>query len=678
MKISNAPREGITRVLRTLTTALFMAGLFSSFSGPPEVMNAPGTLTFAQARVTPTPQPKPGQLSPEELRLREDWRISMAQVPLPKKGCFQSSYPNKAWQEVTCTKAPPYPMVPRFGPRPLVVGNLNDISAQAPTGFISTAIGSFDSAKNVTSEMGQINAKGSQVANAYTLQLNTNFFTSMACAGSPNPGCQGWEQFVFANDGTSGSAYIQYWLIKYNTACPAGAGWNQFSFPMSTDIYCFRNSNNAAVVPNQPITITNLPQLSLSGTVGAGGDSVTLSEGAIVHAATGDNTVNAAAGWKIAEFNLFGDAGGGQANFNAEADIVPRTRIFYGGTAAPLCVAQGFTGETNNLTFGPTAPAASAPGPAVIFRESTTFATSNCANATTVGDTHLTTLGGLFYDFQASGDFVLAQVDPDFVVQTRQVSGAPTWPDASVNSAVATRMGNDRVAICLPGRLNVNGANTDLGDGNSFSTPEGVDIWRRGNIYYILGQSGDSVRATINSSYIDVSVGLGHWPANVTGLLANTNGNVSQIAARDGTVLTNLFSFEAFYNRYGESWRVARGESLLSTCGDGKVESGNPRRPFYAKDLDPQVAERTRAVCTAAGVKAGPLLDACTLDVAVIGNDAAAKVFVGMPDPIAVGNIVTTSGGRGPGFRLWWLLLLIVLLGIAFIVWIVRKRRTTP
>jgi hypothetical protein len=601
----------------------------------------------------------------------------MAQVPLPKKGCFQSSYPSKEWQEVTCVIPPPYPLLPKSGPVPLIVGSGDDILAQAPGGVISTAIGSFDSATGVTSEMGQINATGPQVTNAYTLQLNTNFFTSTACAGSPNAGCQGWEQFVFENNGTSGFAFIQYWLIHYDANCPAGAGWIQF--PFNGGIYCFKNSAMGAPVPNQPITNANLPQLALSGTASAGSDSVTMTAGGVMHAAAGDNAVNASTGWTQAEFNIFGDAGGGQANFNAGADIVPRTRIIYGGNAAPPCAVGGTTGETNNLSFGLTAPGASAPGPAVIFRESLAGgAMSNCAASTSVGDTHLTTFGGLLYDFQASGDFVLAQVDRDFVVQTRQVSGAPTWPDATVNNAVATRMGNDKVAICLPGRLNVNGANTDLEDGKSFSTPEGVDIWRRGNAYYIIGHSGDSVRAVVNPTWIDVSVGLGHWPANVTGLLANADGNVNKIAARDGTVLTNAFSFEDLYHRYGESWRVASGESLLSVCGDKNVERGNPRRPFYAKDLDPGVYQRTRAVCTAAGVKEGPLLDACTLDVAVIGNDAAANVFVGMPNPIAVGNIVTASGERESGFRLWWLWLLIVLLVIAFILWIVRKRRTTP
>ena len=76
----------------------------------------------------------------------------------------------------------------------------------------------------------------------------------------------------------TGRAFIQYWLIKYNTACPAGQNWNQFSFPGSTDIYCFRNDQRGAVsVPNQPIT--NLAQLSLSGTVSASSDSVTMFAG---------------------------------------------------------------------------------------------------------------------------------------------------------------------------------------------------------------------------------------------------------------------------------------------------------------------------------------------------------------------------------------------------------------
>jgi hypothetical protein len=626
MKTFTTSRDEITKALRNLpllTAASLLTGLLISCGTPP-------------ARADDKPETK----AAEEARLRETWRISMARVPLPKKGCFEASYPNKEWREVRSVKAPPYPMLPKRGPRAFVVGNGNDISAQAPTGLITTAIGSFDSVTGVTSESGQINATGPAVANAYSLQLNTNPFASTtACSGSPNAGCQGWQQFVYANDGTQGFVFIQYWILQFNTACPPGAGWNQFSFPGSTDIYCFKNSTNASAVPNQPIS--NLANLSLSGSVSATGDSYFLSTGSNVFSGTGDNAVGAAAGWTAAEFCIVGDAGGGQANFNSGSSIVTRTRIIYGGDAPPNCVAQGFTGETNNLSFGPSAPGASAPGPAVVFTESSAGgATSNCAAATTVGDTHLTTFNGLMYDFQASGDFLLADVAPDFVVQTRQVSGKPTWPNASVNSAVATRMGKSRVVICLGSKgLIVDDKPADLSDGKSLTTSDGVAVSRRGNVYVIMSESGNSVRATVNATWIDVSVGLGRWPAKVRGLLANANGNVNQIAARDGTVLTNPFSFEDLYGRYGESWRVKPEDSMLSVCGGEKIERENPLKPFFARDLDPEVFKRASAVAKAAGVKEGPLLDAAILDIAVTGNNQAAQVFVGTRAPIAVGKL---------------------------------------
>ena len=661
-------REGGGNILRILIAASILTGLLSSRA-------------ISQQTTSPPPNEK---LSPEELLLREDWRISMAQVPLPRKGCFQSSYPSREWHEVTCMPTPNYPMPPRRGPRPLVVGNNNDIAAQAPTAFISTGIGSFQSATGVTSESGPIGNTGPSIANAYTLQLNTNFFTSTVCASSPNPGCLGWQQFLYENFGSGGRAYIQYWLIRYNKTCPAGQSWNQFSFTGSTDIYCWKNNSGGAVpVPNQPIT--NLGNLSLSGAVSTTGDSVTVSTGSLpLYARSGDNAVNAAAGWQTAEFNVFGDggnsAGGGQASFNNGSAVVPRTRVIYGGTAPPNCTAQGFTAETNNLSFGPTAPTGSSPGPALLFAESSAGgASSNCASATGVGDTHLRTFGGLFYDFQASGDFVLAQADPDFVVETRQVSGAPTWPNASVNHAVAARMGKTQVAVCLaPARLNVGGKNIELGDGKSLSTTEGVDIWRSGNVYTITDPGGDSVRAVVNPTWIDVTVGLGHWPARVSGLLANADGNVNKIAARDGTVLTNPFSFEDLYHRYGDSWRVASDDLLLSVCGQTNAESGesgSPRRPFYAKDLERNVYDRARAVCTTGGVNGETLLDACTLDVAVIGNDTAAKVFVGVPEPIAVASVANPPS-HGSRYLKWllWLGLIVVIL------WFLRLllKRKTP
>jgi hypothetical protein len=620
------------------------------------------------------------QMSPEERRKRKDWNDSMMRKPAPKKGCFSGDYPNTEWKEVPCVKAPNIPAIPRHGPRPAVVGNNNDISAGAPSGHITQAIGHFENVTNVTSESGPIANSGPAVANAYTLQINSDFFTdATACAGSPNPSCQAWEQWILWNSGSgNGSASMQYWLIAYNTNCPTGQNWNQIALYGGT--YCWKNSAKAVAVPNQPIT--NMANWTFTGTATSTGDEVAMSTGGQPYKATGDNAVSASTGWNIAEFNIFGyggnSLGGGTASFNAGASANTRTEIIYGGNTAPNCVAQGFTAEMNNLSFGPTAPAVTAPGPAVIFEESIAGgATSNCAAASTIGDTHLRTFNGLFYDFQAAGDFTLAEVDRDFSVQTRQVSGAPTWPDATVNKAVAARFGTTEVAVCLasPGRdeaagIHVDGKLTQVEDGKTLGLPGGVGIARQGNVYQITSESGDSVRATVNPTWIDVAVGLGRWPSPVRGLIANPNGNVNQIETRDGVVLTNPFSFDDLYHRFADSWRVPSDASMLSVCGRS-TEVGIPGRPFYAKDLEPGVREKAQGVCTAAGVKPGPLLEACTLDVAVIGQDAAAKVFVDAIPPTAVGTIVSGGGI----LEKWRWLLLLLLLVVIVIIWLLPRKK---
>ena len=181
------------------------------------------------------------------------------------------------------------------------------------------------------------------------------------------------------------------------------------------------------------------------------------------------------------------------------------------------------------------------------------------------------------------------------------------------------------------------------------------------------------MRATVNSAWIDVAVGLGRWPSSVHGLIANPNGNVNQIETRDGVVLTNPFSFDDLYHRFADSWRVSGDASMLSACNAEEViEVGIPKRPFYAKDLEPGIREKAQGVCTAAGVKPGPLLEACTLDVAVIGQDAAAKVFVDAIPPANVGTVA--GGGRGGILEKWWWLLL-VLLAVIVIVWFLMRKK---
>jgi len=587
---------------------------------------------------------------PASAQTLEQWRDELSQIPQPKKGCFTAAYPSKVWQEIACTTPPAYPQTPRNGPQPLTIGNGNNVLAEV-SGSISSATGSFDSVTGVATVSSPIANTAPPVADAYTLQLNTNFFNSRLCLNSPSGPfvCQGWQQFVFENNGSPAArAYIQFWLIEYNTTCPPGEGWNQFQFTGSMHTHCWKNNSMGAVpVPAQPIA--NLAQLSVTATSGGGHSSIIVSTGSNVYSVSDDDPLEIGSGgplarWQQAEFNVFGDGGnsdgGSQASFNSGSiTIVTRTKIIWNSPGVkPGCLVGGYTGETNNLGFGPAPnPPQPGPAPALISLNKSAGVSANCALATSVGDTHLTTFGGLLYDFQATGDFLLAETE-DFLVQTRQVSVAPTWPDASANKAVAVRTGKSRVTICAaPTRVEIDGRPAKLLEGKSLELRGGGDLVRRGNDYVVRGSKGDSMRAVVNGDYIDVWVGLGRWPTKIRGLLANAaSGKVNDIEARDGTVLTSPFSFAALYGRYADSWRVASNESMLSACA--KTKSSTPKKPFFASDLNPKVSERTRAVCTGAGVKEGALLDACALDVAVIGRETAAKVFVGVPAPTAVGD----------------------------------------
>jgi von Willebrand factor type D domain len=316
-----------------------------------------------------------------------------------------------------------------------------------------------------------------------------------------------------------------------------------------------------------------------------------------------------------------------------------------GTTSGPGCDEQSFTGESNNLTLVNMLPTVVlGPAPALVFSESTASGgAANCADAASIGDTHLTTFDGSHYDFQASGDFVLAERGPDFIVQTRQALAVtnPNWiNNATINKAIATQMGQTRIAIRLdPTRLEIEGRAENLADGKSLSLPGNVRVSLRGNVYAITGPSGDSVRATLNNNnintWIDVSVGLGASAAQVSGLLGNSSGGAALIATRDGTVLRDV-SFSDFYHQYADSWRVQTNETLL--CTDPNVVRGIPEKSFYASDLDPAAFQRARATCTAAGITNEALLDDCTLDTAVLGGETetAARVFVRARPPLHV------------------------------------------
>jgi hypothetical protein len=574
------------------------------------------------------------QKVPSAAHTQEEWRNAMSRTELPKKGCFTASYPKIAWLEVPCGVVTSGPHYPAQG---TMQGNNNSFIALS-TGSISRAVGSFDSV-SVTGVTDSI----SHQTDTFSLQLNTNFFDVVPlCPVGSN--C-GWQQFVFGSFGCQDltgnqqdCVYIEYWL-RDRPSCPMG--WNQISDDQGRT-HCIVLSQGMLITPHQPIT--SIQGLRLTGQLQPNDNIVAaiFDAGGTMVAVSSDDFLDLIGNfvWQEAEFNVFGQDKASQALFDPGTTLVVRTQIEdrQFGNLMPSCHDfLGFTRESNNLhLIQPPTMIANTPLPSIVFQETNNNVTVLPDCAVSVGDTHLMTFDGLFYDFQATGEFLLAQPASDFVVQTRQVSGAPKWPNAAINKAVAVKMGKTSVAICLaPARLEIDGKLAHLDDGKSLALPGNVTLVRRGDTYFVGRPGGEVVRADVNDNeYIDVYVGRAPG-VTVHGLLGNANGATGDdIAMQAGSVLTQPVAFTDLYGRYADSWRVPSNQSLL--CPGQKIEHGKPGAPIYANNLTPSQYTFAQGVCSAAGVKDATLLDACILDVTVIGSNKAANAFVGLTPPVAV------------------------------------------
>jgi len=276
-----------------------------------------------------------------------------------------------------------------------VVGNIADVVVQAPTGHLfSSVIGSFPTVSGVTSETGvgleAFNYAGIPGPNEYSLQLNTNEEYSAACGSHSS--CKAWQQYIFATNTCTtlitsctftdeSQVFIEYWLLNYGSTCPAG-------FQPDGNGNCVQNSS-ATTIYNGQLPITDLADLSLSGSATANGtDDATVTYGGEAYKATvADSYTDIASVWNQTEFNVVGNDGRSQAQFNSGASIIVNIQVTDGSESAPTYVNDaGTTGESNNLSL---VPSNSAPfvctfggaSPGMAFMESnTTVGTPTCSS----------------------------------------------------------------------------------------------------------------------------------------------------------------------------------------------------------------------------------------------------------------------------------------------------------
>jgi hypothetical protein len=494
--------------------------------------------------------------------------------------------------------------------------------------------------------------------NRYSLQLNTNKDLPATQCGT-NAACSGWQQFVYDSDLGTGSQLIgqirvEPALIRYGFPCPP-----RFDTTKG-DGNCYDENEDATPVAQLAPQELMSKSVKFSGQVGSVNgtliDTVKMIVSGTAYAATApDKWVNLSGHWKDAQFGIYGDTNGSEAYFAPGTDLKVNLVTHSGTTMAPQCVALNTTAESNNLYLRPAPPLGMGAAPSIESEQNSNPPTSPaaCANGNGWGEIHLNTFGcascstHLSYNFQASGDFQLAAAPlpsggPPFNVQARLIPFAAN-PNLSVSQDIAAQVGPSQVAVCnAPLRLEINRHAVQLANGHRVGLPGGGSVSRQANVYLIRDRHGDSVRAAPNSylgvSYLDTWVGLGRWPTTVRGLLANAGNHANAVESSGGTVVTAPFSFGKFYKQYGNSWRVTPAQDLLSACGT-KFASGNPTENYEASSLPHQEFLSAHAICVSAGVRAPALLDACILDVAVLGKEAV-NVYRTLPTNVIWGKIV--------------------------------------
>jgi hypothetical protein len=291
-------------------------------------------------------------------------------LKFPKTGCFVAAYPSPSWRETPCVQAPPRgtgPIrVPPGTKAPRIIRHDLDVFAGAPSP-ISWAEGSFPTIIDLTS------AATNNSPGVYSLQLNSGTFTTTACKNAkPGATCTGWAQFVVDTSTVHSYALIEYWVRGFANPCadaptlPNIAGTTTW-FPFDSD--CGFESPS---IQMPPLSVADLGAITVRGTADAQGNDtivVTHSDGTFYGASFPDATMQLAAGWTSAEYNIFGYAGGQEAVLNEGAALVGRIKIEDGSTSAPTLQSMSLTGETNNLTLATPGCASAGSPPSVEYEE---------------------------------------------------------------------------------------------------------------------------------------------------------------------------------------------------------------------------------------------------------------------------------------------------------------------
>jgi RHS repeat-associated protein len=274
-------------------------------------------------------------------------------------------------------------------------------------------------------------------------------------------------------------------------------------------------------------------------------------------------------------------------------------------------------------------------------------------------DPHDRTEDGVWFDFQAAGEFLMvASADDSVVIQVRlEPFGSSTI--ATLGSAVAASVAGDRVAVYVSDTmpLTIDGE-TEVRSDFSVRLPHGGVVERHGSLVTIEWPNGSRLDVTRGRRWLDFAFASDAAIApTLSGLLGSADGNpANDFTARDGTVIErNDPAFATrVYDPFGKSWRITQAESLFD-YGPGQstatfTKSDIPHGPATIDSLDAATRAKAEELCRAMGVATEPTLTNCIFDVGITGDSSyaasAAAVQVSTAGPLA------RSAGLGTGASL--------------------------
>jgi hypothetical protein len=265
------------------------------------------------------------------------------------------------------------------------------------------------------------------------------------------------------------------------------------------------------------------------------------------------------------------------------------------------------------------------------------------ATARSWGDPHLITFDGRAYDFQATGDYILAQStvpgDP-FKVLVRYL---PAGGRYSFNLGVATLAGGARVEIFAAEgrgfRIKVNGQERDVRTDPIVQLGGGALLEVRNNRATLSWPDGSSLVVTSAGWFMpNLSLTInGARRGKVEGLLGDADGNPrNDIRIRNGAILDNPREKDLYFD-FRQSWRVPwpSPDNLFSE-GPDLYDPFYPVNLISIEDLPPERVEWARQICLEEGVVTEDVLLACIFDVAITGEAIWAARAV-KADPYAPG-----------------------------------------